>query len=225
MGHLNVVVRGQRSEFSYSHTQTIEHHHQSPPKKRFESSFCPFRQAATMSGNNLVLPIVLWSRTAPTHCISSLLVMDDFSTIVTGCHDGQICLWDMTPELQVCLGFSLSDFFFLPDLSPCFFLFFFRFVPGPCCSATRPPSPACPKPAPAVTNSTSSVRQRVGGSCLDDGYSAFSSFYLAYLSFTLTPPSKCIKTSKSQTHCDLRCEWRGSQGHNSCVSMTKTLKF
>ncbi|KAJ3604818.1 hypothetical protein NHX12_026870 [Muraenolepis orangiensis] len=55
-----------------------------------------------MSGNNLVLPIVLWGRTAPTHCISSLLVMDDFSTIVTGCHDGQICLWDMTPELQIC---------------------------------------------------------------------------------------------------------------------------
>uniref|UniRef100_A0A3Q2WYU2 WD repeat domain 7 n=1 Tax=Haplochromis burtoni TaxID=8153 RepID=A0A3Q2WYU2_HAPBU len=55
-----------------------------------------------MSGNNLVLPIVLWGRTAPTHCISSLLVMDDFSTIITGCHDGQICLWDMTPELEIC---------------------------------------------------------------------------------------------------------------------------
>ncbi|XP_061703605.1 WD repeat-containing protein 7 isoform X2 [Syngnathoides biaculeatus] len=55
-----------------------------------------------MSGNNLVLPIVLWGRTAPTHCISSLLVMDDFSTIITGCHDGQICLWDMTSELQIC---------------------------------------------------------------------------------------------------------------------------
>ena len=49
----------------------------------------------------MVLPIVLWGRTAPTHCISSLLVMDDFSTIITGCHDGQICLWDMTPELEV----------------------------------------------------------------------------------------------------------------------------
>uniref|UniRef100_A0A667Z608 WD repeat domain 7 n=1 Tax=Myripristis murdjan TaxID=586833 RepID=A0A667Z608_9TELE len=55
-----------------------------------------------MSGNSLVLPIVLWGRTAPTHCISSLLVMDDFSTIITGCHDGQICLWDMTPELEIC---------------------------------------------------------------------------------------------------------------------------
>ncbi|PWA15997.1 hypothetical protein CCH79_00017736 [Gambusia affinis] len=58
--------------------------------------------SSIMSGNNLVLPIVLWGRTAPTHCISSLLVMDDFSTIITGCHDGQICLWDMTPELQIC---------------------------------------------------------------------------------------------------------------------------
>uniref|UniRef100_A0AAQ5XXD8 WDR72-like alpha-solenoid domain-containing protein n=1 Tax=Amphiprion ocellaris TaxID=80972 RepID=A0AAQ5XXD8_AMPOC len=55
-----------------------------------------------MSGNSLVLPIVLWGRMAPTHCISSLLVMDDFSTIITGCHDGQICLWDMTPELEIC---------------------------------------------------------------------------------------------------------------------------
>ena len=61
-----------------------------------------------MSGNNLVLPIVLWGRTAPTHCISSLLVMDDFSTIVTGCHDGQICLWDMTPELQVNMLITLE---------------------------------------------------------------------------------------------------------------------
>uniref|UniRef100_A0A3B4BBL7 Uncharacterized protein n=1 Tax=Periophthalmus magnuspinnatus TaxID=409849 RepID=A0A3B4BBL7_9GOBI len=55
-----------------------------------------------MSGNNLVLPIVLWGRTAPTHCISSLLVLDDCSAVITGCHDGQICLWDMTPELQMC---------------------------------------------------------------------------------------------------------------------------
>lgn len=76
-----------------------------------------------MSGNNLVLPIVLWGRTAPTHCISSLLVMDDFSTIITGCHDGQICLWDMATELEVqmrvnsvkmmmmCVGLSPTPFF------------------------------------------------------------------------------------------------------------------
>ncbi|CAL9683307.1 unnamed protein product [Knipowitschia caucasica] len=55
-----------------------------------------------MSGNNLVLPIVLWGRAAPTHCVSSLLVLDDCSAVITGCHDGQICLWDTTPELEMC---------------------------------------------------------------------------------------------------------------------------
>lgn len=54
-----------------------------------------------MSGNSLVLPIVLWGRHAPTHCISSLLVMDDLATIISGCHDGQICIWDLTPDLEI----------------------------------------------------------------------------------------------------------------------------
>ncbi|KAJ7420096.1 WD repeat-containing protein 7 isoform X1 [Pitangus sulphuratus] len=53
-----------------------------------------------MAGNSLVLPIVLWGRRAPTHCVSSLLLMDGASVIVTGCHDGQICLWDLAPDLQ-----------------------------------------------------------------------------------------------------------------------------
>lgn len=63
-----------------------------------------------MSGNSLVLPIVLWGRHAPTHCISSLLVMDDLATIISGCHDGQICIWDLTPDLEVrgCTGFPPS---------------------------------------------------------------------------------------------------------------------
>ncbi|XP_065519802.1 WD repeat-containing protein 7-like isoform X1 [Lathamus discolor] len=54
-----------------------------------------------MAGNSLVLPIVLWGRRAPTHCISSLLLMEDVPMVVTGCHDGQICLWDLAPDLQV----------------------------------------------------------------------------------------------------------------------------
>ncbi|XP_039945899.1 WD repeat-containing protein 7 isoform X1 [Hirundo rustica] len=53
-----------------------------------------------MAGNSLVLPIVLWGRRAPTHCVSSLLLVDG-SVIVTGCHDGQICLWDLGPDLQI----------------------------------------------------------------------------------------------------------------------------
>ncbi|CAH7028608.1 Wdr7 [Phodopus roborovskii] len=54
-----------------------------------------------MAGNSLVLPIVLWGRKAPTHCISSILLTDDGGTIVTGCHDGQICLWDLSVDLEV----------------------------------------------------------------------------------------------------------------------------
>ncbi|XP_053909916.1 WD repeat-containing protein 7 isoform X2 [Cuculus canorus] len=54
-----------------------------------------------MAGNSLVLPIVLWGRRAPTHCISTLLLMEDASMIVTGCHDGQICLWDLSSDLEI----------------------------------------------------------------------------------------------------------------------------
>ncbi|XP_023570958.1 WD repeat-containing protein 7 isoform X3 [Octodon degus] len=54
-----------------------------------------------MAGNSLVLPIILWGRRAPTHCISTVLLTDDGATIVTGCHDGQICLWDLSVELEI----------------------------------------------------------------------------------------------------------------------------
>ncbi|KAM8792905.1 WD repeat-containing protein 7 [Eudromia elegans] len=54
-----------------------------------------------MAGNSLVLPIVLWGRRAPTHCISTLLLLDDASMVVTGCHDGQICLWDLSLDLEI----------------------------------------------------------------------------------------------------------------------------
>lgn len=48
-----------------------------------------------------MLPIVLWGRRAPTHCISAVLLTDDGATVVTGCHDGQICLWDLSVDLDV----------------------------------------------------------------------------------------------------------------------------
>uniref|UniRef100_A0A2K5SH23 WD repeat-containing protein 7 n=1 Tax=Cebus imitator TaxID=2715852 RepID=A0A2K5SH23_CEBIM len=54
-----------------------------------------------MAGNSLVLPIVLWGRKAPTHCISAVLLTDDGATVVTGCHDGQICLWDLSVEMEI----------------------------------------------------------------------------------------------------------------------------
>ncbi|XP_026571062.1 WD repeat-containing protein 7 isoform X1 [Pseudonaja textilis] len=54
-----------------------------------------------MAGNSLVLPVVLWGRKAPTHCVSTTLLMDDVSMIITGCHDGQICLWDLSSDLEI----------------------------------------------------------------------------------------------------------------------------
>ncbi|NXW87676.1 WDR7 protein, partial [Alopecoenas beccarii] len=51
--------------------------------------------------NSLVLPIVLWGCCAPTHCISSTLLMDQLPVIIIGCHDGQICLWDLSLHLEI----------------------------------------------------------------------------------------------------------------------------
>lgn len=61
-----------------------------------------------MAGNSLVLPIVLWGRKAPTHCVSAILLMDDVSMIVTGCHDGQTCLWDLSSDLDVSIYRALD---------------------------------------------------------------------------------------------------------------------
>jgi hypothetical protein len=55
------------------------------------------------AGTNLVVPVVLWGKTAPTHCISCVFLSRDQRTLVTGCYDGQICLWQVDPDtLKVC---------------------------------------------------------------------------------------------------------------------------
>ncbi|XP_071788146.1 WD repeat-containing protein 7-like isoform X1 [Asterias amurensis] len=51
--------------------------------------------------SGLVIPVVLWGSSAPTHCVSAVLVTTDQRTIITGCHDGQICLWDLNENMQV----------------------------------------------------------------------------------------------------------------------------
>ncbi|KAL1123821.1 hypothetical protein AAG570_001592 [Ranatra chinensis] len=48
-------------------------------------------------GANLVIPVVLWGRTAPTHCVSCVYLSRDQRTLITGCYDGQICLWQVEP--------------------------------------------------------------------------------------------------------------------------------
>jgi WD40 repeat protein len=51
--------------------------------------------------SNLVVPLVMWGKNAPTHCICSILLTPDEKHIVTGCNDGQIVLWNMAEDWKV----------------------------------------------------------------------------------------------------------------------------
>lgn len=55
---------------------------------------------ATLS-SQLIVPITLWGSRSPTHCISTIILTDDHRTIITGCNDGQICLWDFSEDKTV----------------------------------------------------------------------------------------------------------------------------
>ena len=61
------------------------------------------------SGSSIVVPMVLWGRHAPTHCISAILMTPDMKHVVTGCNDGQICIWDVADNWQVSHHLSLSS--------------------------------------------------------------------------------------------------------------------
>jgi hypothetical protein len=52
--------------------------------------------AALKMTSSLIVPLVIWGRQSPTHCISSILMTPDQVHIVTGCNDGQLCVWDVT---------------------------------------------------------------------------------------------------------------------------------
>ncbi len=54
-----------------------------------------------MTTSNLVVPMVLWGKTAPTHCVASVLMTRDQQRVVTGCNDGQICVWDVGDNYKV----------------------------------------------------------------------------------------------------------------------------
>lgn len=45
--------------------------------------------------------VALWGKKAPPHSISAIMITDDQQTIVTGSQEGQLCLWNLSPELQV----------------------------------------------------------------------------------------------------------------------------
>lgn len=62
------------------------------------------------AGTSLVVPIVLWGRIAPTHCISCVYLSRDQKTLVTGCYDGQICLWQVDPETFKVKSYRIEDY-------------------------------------------------------------------------------------------------------------------
>ncbi|XP_042332002.1 WD repeat-containing protein 72 isoform X3 [Sceloporus undulatus] len=45
--------------------------------------------------------VTLWGRRAPAHSITAILITEDQRSIVTGSHEGQLCLWDLSPELKI----------------------------------------------------------------------------------------------------------------------------
>ena len=48
--------------------------------------------------SSLLVPMVMWGPHAPTHCISTIYLMRDQKTLVTGASDGQVILWDVDHE-------------------------------------------------------------------------------------------------------------------------------
>ncbi|XP_072889222.1 WD repeat-containing protein 72-like isoform X6 [Hemitrygon akajei] len=49
---------------------------------------------------SIVQPIALWGKKAPSHSICALMLTDDQGTIVTGSWEGQICLWNLSPDFK-----------------------------------------------------------------------------------------------------------------------------
>ncbi|XP_019661904.2 WD repeat-containing protein 72 [Ailuropoda melanoleuca] len=45
--------------------------------------------------------VALWGKKAPSHSITAIMITDDQQTIVTGSQEGQLCLWNLSPELKI----------------------------------------------------------------------------------------------------------------------------
>lgn len=48
--------------------------------------------------NSLMVPIVLWGRKSPTHKVSCITSTKHGKNILTGCADGQVCVWDFDQD-------------------------------------------------------------------------------------------------------------------------------
>uniref|UniRef100_H0X0H4 WD repeat-containing protein 72 n=1 Tax=Otolemur garnettii TaxID=30611 RepID=H0X0H4_OTOGA len=45
--------------------------------------------------------VALWGKKAPPHSITAIMITDDQQMIVTGSQEGQLCLWNLSPELKI----------------------------------------------------------------------------------------------------------------------------
>ncbi|XP_042108380.1 WD repeat-containing protein 72 isoform X4 [Ovis aries] len=45
--------------------------------------------------------VALWGKKAPPHSITAIMITDDQQMIVTGSQEGQLCLWNLSSELQI----------------------------------------------------------------------------------------------------------------------------
>ena len=52
------------------------------------------------SSSSLVVPMLMWGRRPPTHCVTVLYLLRDQRTLVTGGGDGQVLLWEVDASGQ-----------------------------------------------------------------------------------------------------------------------------
>ena len=50
------------------------------------------------SSSSLVVPMVMWGRHPPVHCISAIYLLRDQKTLVSGSSDGQVFLWEVNAQ-------------------------------------------------------------------------------------------------------------------------------
>ena len=70
---------------------------------------------------HLCLPVVVWGA-PPSHTVTCVHVTSDQSRILTGGQDGEICLWEVSNDAQVCKAFAYFHicrlFHYYPFLLP-----------------------------------------------------------------------------------------------------------
>ena len=93
--HRRIVASSHRRIVASSHRRNVASSH-----RRIVTFGCDCSRLA-MAGSNLVIPLVIWGHEAPTHCVSSILLTPDQKHLVTGCYDGQLCVWDVLDDWQV----------------------------------------------------------------------------------------------------------------------------